>query len=177
MQLGRHLPELLSRRRCCRRELRVFFAEAKTQPWHLDFGSGREELSLRSQQSVVPLQQLTDQLLPGSQMLPRQSQSVRDQASRNGTFGVEYWPALRGANAVFLELSVETIWRLLALLPSIEIACQILHVDVNGGCSEHTGVDAELENVSKHVRGDHQLGCVERVDDDVLDAQASRVPE
>ena len=29
------------------------------------------------------------------------------------------------------------------------------------GCSEHTGVDAEPENVSKHVRGDLQLGCVE----------------
>ena len=65
MQLWRQLPELLSRRRCCRRELRVFFAEAKTQRRHLDFGSGREELSLRSQQSLVPHQQLTDQLLPG----------------------------------------------------------------------------------------------------------------
>ena len=59
---------------------------------------------------------------------------------------------------------------------AIEIACQILHVGVNG-CSEHTGVDPELENVSKHVRGDPQLGCVERVDDDALDAQAPRVPE
>ena len=102
-----------------RRELRVFFAEAKTQRRHLDFGSGREELSLRSQQIVVPHQQLTDQLLPGSKMLQRQSQSVRDQASRNGTFGVEFWPAVRGANAVFREVSVETIWRLLALSRSL----------------------------------------------------------
>ena len=49
-------------------------------------------------------------------------------------------------------------------------------VGVNG-CSEHTGVVVELEKVSKHVRGDPQLGCVERVDDDALDAQAPRVPE
>ena len=87
-----------------------------------------------------------------------QFQSVRDQVSRNCTFGVEFWPAVRGANAVYRKLSVETIWRLLALLPSIEIDCQILHVGVNG-CSEHTGVDAELENVSKHVRGDPSLAC------------------
>ena len=143
VQLGRHLPELPSRRRGCRLELRVFFAEAKTQRRHLDFGSGRQELSLRSQQSVVPHQQLTDHLLPKSQMLPRQSQSVRDQASRSCTFGVEFWPAVRGVNAVFRELSAETIWHLLALLPSIEVDCRILHVGAKS-CSEHTGVDAEL---------------------------------
>ena len=39
------------------------------------------------------------------------------------------------------------------------------------------GLDAELEKVSKHVRGDPQLGGVDRVYDDALDAQAFRVPE
>ena len=34
-----------------------------------------------------------------------------------------------------------------------------------------------LENVTKHVRGDLQLGGVERVDDDALGAQGLRVLE
>ena len=102
---------------------------------------------------------------------------MRDQASRNCISGVEFWPAVRGVIAVFRELSVETIWQAISMpLPGIEIACQILHVGVNG-CSEHTGVNAELEHVSKYVRGDRHLGCVERVDDDALDAQAPRLPE
>ena len=118
------------------RELRVLVAEAKTQRRHLNFGCVREE---RRQQRVVPHQQLTDQLLSGFKMLPRQSQSVRDQASPTGTCGVQFWPAVRGTNAVFRELVVETIRRLLALLPCIEIDCQVLGLGVNG-CSEHTAL-------------------------------------
>ena len=84
-----------------------------------------------------------------------------------------YGTIVPGANAVFREFVVETIRRLLALLPNVEIDCQVLDVGVNG-CSEHTGIDAELANVSRHVRSDPQLGFVDSVDD-ALDAHAFRV--
>ena len=100
-------------------------------------------------------------------MLPRQFQHVRDQAFPNIIFGVLLWPIVRGANAVFREFVVEPIRRPLALLPNIEINCQVLDVGGNG-CSEHTA------NVSKHVLSDPQLGFVDSVDD-ALDAHAFRV--
>ena len=74
----RSLPELLPRRRCCRREFRVLFAgEDPAPPSQLRPQARRTELC------VIPHQQLTDRRLLGSELLPRQSQTARDQASPN----------------------------------------------------------------------------------------------